>query len=335
MFNRHFISLFVGVYLLISNLSQPTAQAATVMDSLEASVNASIILKSDLEQFRSNHELRLQIDSLYAGTSLASKGRSAEDSDVVAFLIDEKLILQQYPIPDADVEHQINSIQSNLKLNRDGLKAMLADQGYRYEDYFEMMRASISKKALIERDIQTKVHIADDDVKNFFFNHYSKTAAGRTYRVGIITVTPSRYKSISAAKEIMDRALKDIKGGESFEEVAKRVSDDATGPTGGDLGLLTESQLSPNIRTQLKDLKIGQVSELFGTPQTAYAVVKLIDVKTGEEAELKRLTEEIRTQLAIGEYQRQIQLWVERQRQASFIHIAGQTVFDAKTKPTK
>jgi peptidyl-prolyl cis-trans isomerase SurA len=320
---RIFSILAIGFLGFTAN----TVRAAPILvDQLEATINSSILLNSDLKKFRDAHELRIQIDSLYAGTSLATKGSAATDAEIISFLIDEKLIQQQFAVTDAEVEQQVTSIQSNLKVNRDGLKSMLKSQGFSYEEYFDLMRASISKKMLVDREIQTKVHISDDDIKNYFLNHYSKSADGRSYHLAIITLTPSNYKSPAAAREVADRALKELKGGESFEEVAKRTSDDPSAQNGGDLGLLTESQVSPIIKNQIKTLKIGQFSEVLGNAQASYFIIKLIDVKSGDEEQLKKLSEEIRSQLAIGEYQRQIQLWVERQRQNAYIHTVGQPI---------
>jgi hypothetical protein len=49
------------------------------------------------------------------------------------------------------------------------------------------------------------------------------------------------------------------------------------------------------------------------------------DIQSGETSRLEKVKEEIRAQLAAGEYQHQIQLWLERNRQSAFIHLAGQS----------
>lgn len=90
-----------------------------------------------------------------------------------------------------------------------------------------------------------------------------------------------------------------------------------------DLGVLTEDQMSPLIRTQAKKLTVGQVSEVFSGP-TAHFILKLVDVKSSESDRLEKMKEEIRAQLAASEYQHQISLWLERHRQTTVIHLAGQ-----------
>jgi parvulin-like peptidyl-prolyl isomerase len=186
-----------------------------------------------------------------------------------------------------------------------------------------LIRASASKRNLIDRDIRTKVTISDDDVKNYFVNHYSATTSARAYHVKIITISPRSFKTSAAAVAAAKSAYKALKGGEAFEEVAKRSSDHPSAQSGGDLGILTDDQMSPAIRNELKKLKVGQVSEILGNLKSQMFILKLADIATTDEQRYEKVKDEIRNQLAASEYQHQITLWLERQRQNSFIHRAG------------
>lgn len=304
----------------------PAHAAPVVLDRLEASVNSSLILLSDVSRFRKTEKLRSQIDPLFAGTVVATQGDKATQQEIVQFLVDEDLIIQQFPITDQEVEQEINQIQNNNHLERSQLRQFLRQQGFTFDDYFELIRASASKRNLIDRDIRTKVTISDDDVKNFYYNHYAESSpAARAYHIQAIVITPSNYKSPAAARKVADAALKEIQSGESFEEVAKRVSDDSTASSGGDLGTLTEDQMSPLIRDNLKSLKIGDVSPVLGNTKSGLLILKLVDVRSEEGDRMKKLKEEIRGQLIAAEYQHQVQLWLQRQRQTAFIHLAGES----------
>lgn len=315
----------VLTFLLVIICTSTSLAATKTLDRVQASVNSSLILLSDVDQFRSAVGLRAQLDPLFAGTSVATKGASATLPEIVDFLINEKVISQQFPVNDQEVEQEINSIQANNKIDRAALKAAIQQQGYKFESYFELIRISTAKRNLIDRDIRTKVTISEDDIKNHFYNSFGKgTAVPLTYKVKIITVSPSSYKTPTAAKEVAINALKSLKSGEAFEEVAKRVSDDPSASTGGDLGTLSEDQMSPVIKEQLKKLKIGNTSDLLGNASSGYFILKLMDIASGESDRFNKMKEEIRGQLLAAEYQHQIQLWLERQKQNSFIHRAGE-----------
>ncbi|MBL7715895.1 MAG: peptidylprolyl isomerase [Bdellovibrionales bacterium] len=310
---------------LMAGLTLITAQAhSALLERLEASVNSSTILSSDVTRFKKTLSLRSQLDPLFSSHPLSKKGASASHSEVVDFLITEVLISQQFPVTDAEVEQEINSIQANNRITRDALKNAIEGQGFNFDDYFELIRVGTSKRNLIDREIRTRVSISDDDVKNYFYNRYAKQNTTPTaYRFRILTVTPTHFKNASGARETVERALKAIRAGEAFEEVAKQFSDDASAPNGGDLGTLTSDQINSTLRDQLKKMKIGEVSDVLGDAKSRYFVLKLEDLRSAETERYEKMKEEIRSQLAAGEYQRQIVLWIERQRETAFVHTAG------------
>jgi len=314
-FGMRFQTLVFSALSSAFALSVPGVQAA-VIERLEASVNSQTILKSDIQRFRKTLGLRAQLDPLFSGTPLAARGASAPANEVIEFLIDERLILQQFPVTDAEVEQEINSIQANNRLNREQLRAAIRQQGFSFDDYFELIRIGAAKRNLIDREIRTKVSISDDDVKNYFYNHYAK---GKQ--------TPSAFHAkiiITKTKAAAEEALKAIRNGQSFEEAAETYSVDSSSKQGGDLGVLSEEQMSPAIRTNLKKMQVGEVSAILGDAKTNFFVLKLHGIEAAEDQQLKRMKDEIRGHLATGEYQRQLLLWLERTRQNAFIHRAGE-----------
>ncbi len=312
-------------FLGLGQLFASQLSSAFVIDRVEASVNSGLVLLSDVRGFRGSLSLRQQLDPLFAETHLASLGTSAKDTDIIEFLIDERLVAQAFPVTDTEAEAQINQIQSNNHIDRTQLKAAITEQGFTFDEYFELIRISSSKRNLIDRDIRTKVTISDDDVKNQYYNQYSKSQPGaNSYRIQMITVTVKNFKSSAAAKEVIDRSFAAVQAGEAFDDVAKRMSDGPTASSGGDLGMLPEDQLNTNIKEQLKNLKIGQVSPVFGSPQTSFNLIRLVDIKSNDDERFQKMKEPIRNQLIAAEYQHQIGLWLERHRQSSFIHRAGE-----------
>ena len=297
-----------------------------VLDRVEASVNGKLILLSDLRTFRKTQKLRTQLDPLFQGTALAAVGDRATDSDITKFLVDERMILQAYPVADTEVDQEISSIVSNNHIDRNSLKQTLKEQGFSFDDYFDLIRIGISKRTLIDRDIRTKVSISDDDVKNFYQNTYGKSGERtQTFHVRLIHISPKTYKNATGARTAAELALATIKKGDSFAEVAKRFSDGPNAEEGGDLGSVSEDQMNPAIRAEVKKLHAGGVSPVFGNPKEGWLIAQLVDIVAGEDARLVRMKEDIRGQLAASEYQRQIGLWLDRQRQETVIHVTANT----------
>lgn len=311
--------------MILAVSTERVALSSVLIERLEASVNSSLILKSDIEKFKKTMRLRTQLDPLFTDTPLAKKGDGTTTAEIVDFLVDEKMIFQMFPVTDAEVEQEISSIQANNQIDREQLRSALKEQGFSFEEYYELIRIGTSKRNLIDREIRSRVSISDDDIKNYFYNHYSKkTGVPMTYRIKIISLSPSSYKSAADLRKVAEAAYQSVKSGEPFEEVAKRVSDDPSSAQGGDFGFVDESQMSPIIRNAVTGLQLGQVSALAGDQKSGFFIIKLVDKKSGEDDYYKKMKEEIRANLSTKEYQAQIGLWLVKQRQSASIH---KTVF--------
>ncbi len=323
--------------LLALLCTSPAARAeAQLIDRIEASVNSQLVLHSDIEKFMKTRKLRLQIDPLFKGSEVANKGDAATSAEIVDFLLDEKLIQQRFPVPDSEVEQRINSIQAENRIDRNQLKAAINAEGFNFDDYFEMMRAGWSKRTLIGQEIQTRVSITEDDVRNAYQNRPGAAAAGstpstlkgnRTVHLQMITVSYSNYKTRDGAKEVANRAYTALKSGEAWEEVSKRFSDHPSAQTGGDLGTIPEDQVNSTMRKRVQELEPGQISAVYSSDQAgAYYIVRLVSATSGAVAAdsgYERAKEQIREELLNKEYQHQIALWLERQRQTAFVHVTG------------
>ncbi|MFZ9595155.1 MAG: peptidylprolyl isomerase [Bdellovibrionia bacterium] len=313
-----------SVFLMLWNA--PVWGAPILLDRLEASVHSSLIYQSDLNQFRKLTQIRAQLDPLFAGTALAQKGAQAQDSEIISFLIDEKLIRLQFPVSDSEVEQEINSIQAANHLSRTALKEAIAEQGFDFKDYFELIRTGASKRNLIEREIRPKLAISEADIKNYYYSHYRSTQGGhRSYHLQIISIPIQNYKTVKDASEVAKRTLHELKtSAESFEEVAKRVSDDPSAASGGDLGSIAEEHLSSTF-SPVKKMQIGEISPVLGgTELGRFLILKLVNIESNENHRLNELKDEIRAQLTQQQFAHQIQLWLERKKQSAFIHRAGE-----------
>jgi len=325
------LTLALPLAALASILIAPSAHAETrpearrLVDRLEASVNAQAILHSDLKRFRATLPLRAQLDPLFAGSTVAEKGTAASDADITEALLQDLLTLAAFPVSDAEVEQEILSIQANNKIDRSRLKGALSQQGFAFEDYFELIRLSTSKRNLIDREIRTRVAISDDDVRSHYASRQTKGSEqdSKTYRIRLLVLNRKNYKSESALKETSERALAALKSGDKFEEVVTRYGDDSAKESGGDLGYVSGEQISPEIRAALKGLREGGVSGVFGNAKSRLMILQLVATGAGEDSGFAKAKDEIRNQLAAAEYQHQIELWMSRQKVAASIHRAA------------
>lgn len=95
----------------------------------------------------------------------------------------------------------------------------------------------------------------------------------------------TRERALDRARELRQRVVM----GEDFAEVARRASEDASAPEGGDLGWLTPGETVPAFQQAMDALSPGQVSEPILT-QFGWHIIKVDDRRTQDmENEFKRM----------------------------------------------
>ena len=310
-------SLF-GFVVLLLPLAVPAQ--ATLIDKITGVVNGDVILLSDVERFERTITLRKELDPLF-GFSEELEGAKATREKILDFLIQEKLITQNFKIADSEVEQEIQGVQHSNNLDREQLLEFLKTKGFTFPEYFELMRVGLAKRNLLDREIRTRVNVSDDDVRNYFYNNAMKTSkVPLEYSLQLIVISPKTFKTPVAAQDAAETALRAIKQGEPFADVAKRVSDDPSAQSGGEIGFFSAETLAEPLRSAVRGLQIGNMSEVLKGPN-GYMIVKLIDARSTESEKLKAEKEQIREKLAKEEYKKQLFLWAERARNTSYVHI--------------
>ena len=142
--NPQGFSFFVVLLSLFGSMSH-----AEVVDRIEAIVNKKAIYKSDVDQFKILKPLRSKIDPIFGNDPIA-KLANPTDLEIVNYLIDESIVVEKFPVQDSEVEQEINGIQANLKIDRDALRAAIVREGFKFEDYFKLMRISLAKRQLLD-----------------------------------------------------------------------------------------------------------------------------------------------------------------------------------------
>ncbi len=100
------------------------------------------------------------------------------------------------------------------------------------------------------------------------------------------------------ARARAETALTRIRGGADFAAVAKEMSEDpSTAGRGGDLGLIAQGELVPEVDKLIQSLKAGEVGGPIRSP-FGYHVVKVFEVVPGSRKELKEVAPTLRATLA-------------------------------------
>lgn len=301
-----------------------SSSGPNVLDRVEAIVNKGVIYKSDVDQFKRLIPLRTKVDPFFAADPISksfTKNSSPSADEIIQYLINEKLIQDKFSVNDSEVEQEVTSIQNNLRIDRESLKAAIAREGFKFEEYFQMMRASIAKRHLIDQEIRNKATVSDDDLKAEYYRTKASSKNFRgAFRIKLIRVTKKNYKTPALAKNTALEAVRQLSAGKDFKEVAQEFSDDPSSSDGGDLGYLAYGDMSQFFQKEVQKLGPGKTSGVLDDG-TSWLVLRTEDVKADVDSGFEREKEGLRARLLESEFRHQVQLWLERQKAINYIKL--------------
>ncbi|MES1990067.1 MAG: peptidylprolyl isomerase [Pseudomonadota bacterium] len=130
-----------------------------------------------------------------------------------------------------------------------------------------------------------------------------------------------------ASKVEADKIEGEIKGGKTFDEVAKAESKDTSAANGGDLGWFKKEDMVPEFSGAVMKLKVGEVSAPVET-QFGWHVIKLIEKRAAPKPTLEQAQEQILRKL-VGEQGNKL---MDGLRKAAKIEIVGAEGVPVQTK---
>ena len=133
----------------------------------------------------------------------------------------------------------------------------------------------------MEQVIAKSVVVSDAEVHDFYTGNKEKFESPEQAHARHILVAVDEKadeKNRQAAKAKADDLLTQLKGGASFEDLAKKNSDCPSAPQGGDLGFFGHGQMVPEFDSAAFALKPGELSGVVST-KFGYHIIKLEEIK--------------------------------------------------------
>jgi peptidyl-prolyl cis-trans isomerase C len=130
------------------------------------------------------------------------------------------------------------------------------------------------------------------------------------YDTAITTMDKTEYHArhiLLPSKEAAEAAIKKIKGGAKFEDVAKAESTDSSKANGGDLGWFTLTRMAKPFGDAVKGLKKGEMTATPVQTQFGWHVIKLEDTRETAPPPF----EQVKQQVSNGVMQKKLQAYVE------------------------
>jgi len=202
-------------------------------------------------------------------------------------IITERAILQfakenGVRVDDTQVERAILRIAQDNKLSADEFRQALKKENIEYEKYREDIRKEIVIQRLREREVDSHVAVSDSEVEAFLASQNSQAGGDAEYRVShILVLVPEKAspEQIDAKRRRAEEALKQVKDGTDFAQVAAGFSDAPDALQGGALGWRTAARLPTVFVDSIRVMKPGDVSNVLRSA-TGFHIVKLQETRS-------------------------------------------------------
>jgi peptidyl-prolyl cis-trans isomerase SurA len=227
---------------------------------------------------------RDQVDKAYRRTQQAAQPMSEEETLTAKLTLLNDLILQDILLAKA-AALKIEVPASELDASFAQAKGNMTDEQFNQEltkrnltaaDMREGLRREMLTQKVIEREVQSKITVSDQETKTFFdANREQFNFPEPAYRIAQIVITPVREQQQSnrtgddaatpeQAAQKAQMLMARLKQGANFSETALDYSEDAASAArGGDLGFVPMSKLQsapPRLRDAVLKVPVGTVS---------------------------------------------------------------------------
>ena len=155
------------------------------------------------------------------------------------------------------------------QMGEDAYAQTMAMQGVDEDVVVRKMAENEMVNRWLAEQVAPTVEVDEDEARRYYKDHkdeFEMPAARRLWHILVakrLNVPKQRQKFFRQNAEDM---LVRLREGMPFERLAKSGSDCPSATNGGDLGLVSDDKLNKNVRSAVKRLKFGQISDVLESP---------------------------------------------------------------------
>lgn len=318
---KRFLPLFLVLAVGIPALSY----ADTVVEDIVARVNNQIITRSQYQR----EEKQIQEEAQQQDPAHADQIVAQQDKDVLRGLIDRQLLLQKGKELGIDVEtdviKRLDDIRKQMKLqSMDDLEKAAEAQGVSFEDYKQNMRTELITQKVIQQEVGPHINVSDEEMHRFYEKHKAELAHPEAVRLSEILISTDQAgddpQKLDALKAKAEDLLKQIRAGASFDDLAKKESQDPSGAQGGDLGYFERGKLAKELEDVTFAMKKGDVSDVIRTRQ-GFIILKVTDHQAAGTPSYADAEDRIREAVYMRKMQPALRAYLTKLREEAYIDV--------------
>jgi peptidyl-prolyl cis-trans isomerase SurA len=288
-----------------------------------AKVNGRPISRSELDKY---------YETQAAGSPQKPAGEQADSLrlNILRQLIDQEIMMQRAEklgllATDDEVDRKLNELKAPY--TKEQFDQKLKDSHMSLDDLKRDLRRNLTIDKVLNKEITSKINITDKEITDYYntnkaqFNliepryHLAQILVSSQPQQHVSNLNNDKAQNEGDARKKIQMIQNRLESGDDFAALAMNYSEQPdTAGNGGDMGMISESQLrnNPAIYGAVSKLKPGQISQPLpvlegpGSKRVAgYSIVKLIAKEPAGQRELNdpRVQQFIREQLRQGREQ--------------------------------
>ena len=283
-------TLFVIVLILINVAAGAQEDGANrktlLLDRVVAVVNDEVVTAHELA-----NEVTMAVRQLNSqGTPLPQ--RAALERQVLERMITSRILVQNarrtgIRVSDGQLNKAVERMAEENNMSREQLSDAMEAEGINVSRFREKIRTEIMIARLKEREVDNRITITEAEIDSFLRSQEASGSKDDQYSVAHILILVPEGASpdeIRSNRDVTEDALRQLKSGADFRQVAASVSDADDALQGGALGWRTADQLPELFVDAVLGMRIGDVSKALRSAN-GFHIVKLLD-KRGNTVEL-------------------------------------------------
>lgn len=297
-----------------------------VIEEIVARVNNEVITRSELEHSKVTAEEDAKQDCQNRCTPEQLK-QITEDSQKNALrnLIDQSLLVQRAKdmsiSVEPDVIKQLDQIRIENKLDSlEALEKAVESQGLNWEDFKNNIRNGLLTKKVISSEVGSHISIDKEEIQKYYDAHKQDFIRPEQVALRSIEINTAGKDEAEVAelKKKADTALKRIKDGEDFGEIAKRYSDGATAKQGGYLGQYKRGELSKQLEDVVFKMKKNDLTDVMETKQ-GFLIMQVLEHYDEGQQSLAKVENEIMDKLYTERMEPALREYLKTLREQSYV----------------
>lgn len=288
LFSRAFFSLAVAATLLpvggvARAQSTTSAPAAQVQDNLDLRFANGIAAVAE-DKVITVDEIRREIAPMVPQIRRESRNEKefnekleALHDDVIQNLIDRVLIVKEFRkdekhrIPVSYVDNHLSEIIiTQFDNDRSKFLAYLRGRGTTIREYRREVEEDIIYNYMRQQQRKSQSVVSPVKVETFYNENKDKFYQEDAVHLRLIQLRRSEGETDGQLRGKAEAVISRLKTGETFEDLAKELSQDTRRTKGGDWGWQKRSDLKPELSDPLFNLKKGEVTEPIIMPEGAF-----------------------------------------------------------------